>query len=199
MGKESAKRQNDIGNRLIRRMSPDPDTTFRPLVEADFPAFTEWLNRPHLRRFYQKKPISLAEVTAKYGRSVRGETPTRCHLSLLDGRPFGYLQCYRIAAYPDWARLIGENDGIGVDLLIFEPELIGKGLGRAMLSGYLRNVAFPLFPEERRCFIGQEDENVAGWRTSESVGFRFVRDFVEDGAPSRLLMLERGEMAESRG
>lgn len=183
---------------------PEPMTlrdeiTFLPLVETDFPAFTEWLNRPHLRRFFQKKPISLAEVTAKYGPSVRGETPTWCQLALLDGRPFGYLQSYRIADYPKWADTIGENDGIGVDLLIFEPELIGKGLGRAMLGAYLRDVAFPLFPEEQRCFIGHENENVAGWRNSESLGFRFVRDFVEDGAPSRLLVLERGEMTESCG
>jgi hypothetical protein len=106
---------------------------FRSLSEIDFPAFTEWLNRPHLRRFFQKVPM------------------------------------------------------------------IGKGLGRAMLSRYLREIAFPLFPDEQRCFIGHEHENVAGWRNSESVGFRFVRDFVEGGAPSRLLVLERGEMAESRG
>ncbi len=196
---KSAKRQNDLGNRLIRLMSDNPEITFRPLVEADFPAFTDWLNRPHLRRYFQKKPISLSEVISKYGSRVRGETPTRCHLALLDGRPFGYLQCYRIAAYPDWAALIGEADGIGVDLLIFEPDLILKGLGRAMLSAYLRDIAFLLFPDEQRCFIGQENENVAGWRTSESVGFHYVRDFVEDGAPSRLLVLERGEMAESRG
>ncbi len=196
---EVAKRQNDLGNWLIRLMSDHPEITFRPLAEADFPALTEWLNRPHLRRYFQKKPISLAEVTAKYGPSVRGGTPTRCHLALLDGRPFGYLQCYRIAAYPEWAALIGESDGIGVDLLIFESDLIGKGHGRAMLNAYLRRVAFPLFPEQLRCFIGQENENVVGWRTSESVGFRYVRDFVEDGAPSRLLALERGEMAESCG
>jgi aminoglycoside 6'-N-acetyltransferase len=180
-------------------MSQHPDITFRPLEEADFPEFAGWLNRPHLRRFFQKKPISLEEVAAKYGPSVRGEKPTHCHLALLGERPFGYLQCYRIAAYPNSAATIGETNGIGVDLLIFEPELIGKGLGRAMLGAYLRDVAFPLFPDERRCFIGHDHENVAGWRNSESVGFRHVRDFVEDDAPSRLLVLERGEMAESCG
>ncbi|HTT99769.1 MAG TPA: GNAT family N-acetyltransferase [Rhizomicrobium sp.] len=180
-------------------MTQRHEITFRPLVETDFKAFTEWLNRPHLRRFFQKKPTTETAVAAYYGPSVRGETPTHCHLALLDGQPFGYLQCYRIAAYPAWAATIGETDGIGVDLLIFEPDMIGKGLGSAMLTRYLRDVAFALFPDERRCFIGHEHENVAGWRNSESVGFRFVRDFVEDGAPSRLLMLERGEMAESRG
>jgi hypothetical protein len=172
--------------------------TFRPLAEADLAEFHGWLNRPHLRRFFQRTDISAQEVEDKYGPRIRGERPTFCHLALLDGRPFGYLQCYRIADHRAWAETIGERGGIGTDLAIFEPALIGKGLGRAMLGHYLRDVAFPLFPGENRCFVAHELANVPGWRNSLSVGFTPVRDMVEDGWPSRLFVLDRAEIADFR-
>jgi aminoglycoside 6'-N-acetyltransferase len=67
--------------------------SYRALAEADLPLMADWLNRPHLRRFFQTTPISLAEVEAKYGPRIRGEVPTCCSIALLDGAPFGYLQC----------------------------------------------------------------------------------------------------------
>lgn len=167
---------------------------FRPLAEADLADLHAWLNRPHLRRFFQREPISAAEVAEKYRPCIRGEEPTFCHLALLDGQPFGYLQCYRIADHPAWAATIGESDGIGTDLAIFEPEMIGRGLGRAMLGGYLRDVAFALFVAETRCWIAHEIANTAGWRNSLSIGFRPVRDMVEDGLPSRLFVLNRVDL-----
>lgn len=175
------------------------DMTFRRLTEDDFPDLRQWLNRPHLRRFFQKQPISLAQIEAKYGPRVRGEEPTHCHLAWLAHSPFGYLQCYRIADYPDWAALIGERDGIGVDLAILEPDLVGQGLGHAMLAGYLGEIAFPLFANESKCFIAHERENHAGIANSRSVGFRFSRSFVEDGNATELLVLERDEPAVWRG
>jgi aminoglycoside 6'-N-acetyltransferase len=172
---------------------------FRPLAESDFPALADWLNRPHLRRFFQKEPISAAQIAAKYGPRARGEQPTKAHLALLDGQPFGYLQCYRIADHPEWAQIIGQSEGIGVDLAIFEPALVGKGLGRAMLRGYLAEIAFPLYPAESKCFIGHDHENAAGLANSRAVGFRRVRDFVEDGRRSTLLVFERAQLAAWRG
>jgi len=169
-----------------------PQIAFRALAETDYPGLHVWLNRPHLRNFFQKKPISRAEIAAKYAPRIRGEEPTHCHLALLDGRVFGYLQCYRISDHPAWAALIGVTAGIGVDLAILDPGLIGMGFGKRMLARYLRDVAFPLFPDEHDCFIAHELANVAGWRNSESIGFRALRDFVEDGARTRLFVLSRG-------
>jgi len=81
--------------------------TFRPLAETDLPLMADWLNRPHLRAFYQREPISLPAVAAKYGPRIRGEVPTQSWLAVLDRTPFGYLQCYRVADWPDWQATIG--------------------------------------------------------------------------------------------
>jgi aminoglycoside 6'-N-acetyltransferase len=168
-----------------------PPIAFRALAATDLPDLYLWLNRPHLRAFFQKKPLSEAGIAEKFGPRLRGEDPVEIHLALLDGGVFGYLQSYRVADHPAWAALIGEQEGIGIDLAILDPGLIGKGLGKAMLATYLREIAFPSFPNERFCFIAHEIANEAGWRTSMSVGFRAVRDFVEEGNPTRLFVLSR--------
>lgn len=153
---------------------------YQPLTEADLPLMADWLNRPHLRAFYQREPISPAAVAAKYGPRIRHEVPTHSWLAVLGGSPFGYLQCYRVADWADWQATIGVDHGVSIDLFIGEPNLIGQGLGRRMLSGYIQKVALPQHPEERLCWIGHELENVAARKCSMAAGFVPVREYVED-------------------
>jgi aminoglycoside 6'-N-acetyltransferase len=164
---------------------------FRALAKADLAMLHRWLNRPHLRPFFQRSPINLDEVLAKYGPRVRREVPTLSHLAFLNGRPFGYLQCYRIADWPDYAREINVGNAIGVDYFIAVPKLIGRGLGHAMIAAYLRDVAFPAFPHAARCVVCYDEANVASGRALEGAGFRHVRDLMEGGLPSRMMALER--------
>lgn len=175
------------------------EITFRPLAEADFDDLHVWLNRPHLTRFFQKRPISRSQIGEKYLPRVRGDDPTHSHLALEDGTPFGYLQCYRIADYPDWAAVIDSHDGIGIDLAIFDPAYLRLGMGRAMLFLYMREIAFPLFPDETKCFIAHEIENEAAIACSQAIGFKLVRTFEEDGIPSALFIQERDKSADSLG
>lgn len=162
---------------------------FTDLSEADFPRLHDWLNRPHLRRFFQKTPISLQEVRARYDPRLSGDAHTHCHLAWLQA-PFGYLQCYRIADYPDWAAIIGESAGIGVDLYIAEPVLIGRGLGKVMLAAYLTEVAFPVFPGETTAWIAHDTANAAAKACSRAVGFTPAGRFIENGRPTDLLRLD---------
>jgi aminoglycoside 6'-N-acetyltransferase len=165
--------------------------TFRPLRESDFELLTRWLAAPHVRRFFQKMPATPGEVAAKYGPRVRAEVPALSHLALSDGAPFGYLQCYRNADWPDWAANIQVDDGISIDLFIGEPGFLHRGLGRAMLADYLRDVAFPAFPAEGRAYIAHEPANTAAVACSRAVGFKPLRGFVEDATAMTLFALER--------
>ena len=167
------------------------DITYRPLADADLPLMTEWLNRPHLRRFYQHEPTTLAEVTAKYGPRIRHEEPVHSWLALLDGAPFGYLQCYRNVDEPEWQATIGADHGLSIDLFIGEPDLIGRGVGRRMLGGYVDQVAFALYPDEQLCWICHEVVNLPALGCSKAAGFAPVRALEEDGKPSLLLVRQR--------
>ncbi|HKX10092.1 MAG TPA: hypothetical protein VJN67_17970 [Stellaceae bacterium] len=47
-----------------------------------------WLAEPHVRRFYQKTPVTLHEIAREYGPAIRGAEPTLCHVAPCDGAPF---------------------------------------------------------------------------------------------------------------
>jgi aminoglycoside 6'-N-acetyltransferase len=175
---------------------PEPPAdyiTFRAVAESDFPLLTGWLAEPHVRRFYQKVPVSLDEVAHEYGPAARREEPTLCHLTMAGGAPFAYLQCYRNADYPEWVAIIGESDGISVDLFVGDPAYLHRGFGRRVLGAYLRQVAFPHFPGEQRAFIAHEPINTAALRCSRAVGFRPLRRFLENRLPMELLAIERSQ------
>ena len=173
-------------------MSPQTqELTFRDLEERDLIRLTAWLNRPHLRRFYQFEPTTPEAVAAKYGSYIRGDAPTHGTLALLGGAPVGYLQCYRIADWPDWQAVVETPEGISIDLFIADPDLIGRGVGRRMLARYVEAIAFPFYPDERLCWIGHQLENVAARACSEACGFVAVREYIEDGKPYVLLVRGR--------
>jgi aminoglycoside 6'-N-acetyltransferase len=176
---------------MIVNQMPREEITFRPVEEADFSKLTAWLAEPHVRQFYQKTPITLAEVAAEYGPAVRGEEPSICHLAFRGGAPFAYLQCYRNADYPEWAQMIQADDGVSVDLYIGDPAFLDRGFGRAALSAYLPKIAFPSYAHEKRAYIAHELTNEAALQCSKAVGFRPLRTFLENGVETMLLVSER--------
>ena len=167
--------------------------TFRPMAAADFPVMAKWLAQPHVRAFYQREPISLAEVCDRYGPRLAEAWPTRCHIAESRGRPFAYLQCYRNSDWPDWAAEIEVVEGLSIDLYIGEPAFVGRGYGQAMLRAYVRDVAFPRWPDAERCYIAHAAQNVRALACSRAVGFRDIRLFDEDAVTMRLLALERDQ------
>jgi RimJ/RimL family protein N-acetyltransferase len=174
-------------------VSADPSAglTFRPMAAADFPMMTRWLATPHVKAFYQPAPITLDEVTERYSPRIDEAWPTRCHIALSHGRPFGYLQCYRNVDWPEWADEIGVAEGLSIDLHIGDPAFVGRGFGQAMLSAYVRDVAFARWPDERRCYIAHAVANSRALACSQAIGFRDIGRFAENGVPMRLLVIER--------
>ena len=164
---------------------------FRPLQVADLPLLTAWLAEPHVRRFYQKQPATLRDVALEYGPTIRAEEPSLSHLAILNGAPFAYLQCYRMGHYPDWGAFSDAADGVSVFFFIGDPAFLRRGRGRLALGGYLRQVAFPSYPEETRAYIGHELINTAALKCSQAVGFRPLRRFLEHGLEMMLLALDR--------
>lgn len=163
--------------------------TFRPLESGDMPLLHRWLNMPHMRQFYQKAEVSLGDVERKYLSRTLPDSPTRCHIAEVDGTPLGKIQCYRNRDYPDYASEIDVLDGTSIDLFIGEPSMIGRRLCAPMLRGYLPIVA-SLFPDESRIYICHDRRNVPAIACSKSVGFRYLRDVIEDGSPSVLLSID---------
>jgi RimJ/RimL family protein N-acetyltransferase len=171
------------------------ELSFEQLKEQDLPLIYSWLREPHVREFYHRKGVSSWEETRDHYRErLAIDWPTKCFLSCV-GRPIGYIQTYRVADYPDYAATIDEVEGISVDLFIGDADHLGIGWGRLILVKFLNEVAFPMFPGENVCWIYHEKLNQRALRASQAAGFRYVRDFIEDGSRKELLRLTKEECA----
>jgi aminoglycoside 6'-N-acetyltransferase len=164
---------------------------FRRLTRDDFPLLLDWLGRDHVRRWWYDEPSTLAGMEQEYGPCVDGREPTDAHLILLDGRPIGFVQSYRAADYTESWPVDAPAGAVGVDLLIGEPELTGRGLGPEILRLY----ATRLFesPDVTQVIAGVELENERSLRAFEKAGFVAGRTVqVGDArAPERLMTLRR--------
>jgi len=169
--------------------------SFERLKEGDLPRVYSWLQAPHIREFYHRKPLPPWEQMRRhYFQRLHPDWPTKCFLSCV-GKPIGYIQTYRVADYPEYAAMIGEAEGISVDLFIGEPTYLGSGWGRLILVKFLVEVAFPLFPQEDVCWIYHERLNQRAVRASRAAGFQYVRNFLEDGELKELLSLRKEDAA----
>jgi RimJ/RimL family protein N-acetyltransferase len=165
---------------------------FRPLGRDDLGLMHEWLQRPHVRRWWDEHE-TYEEVAAHFLPSIEGRRPVDLYLILLDGRPGGFIQRYLVSDHPDTAALVGVGSGVaGVDLFVADEELTGKGLGTRVLQAFVRDVVFAS-PEVTACIADPDVRNTASIRAFEKAGFRRVGEFLDpsDGQMHALVRLER--------
>jgi aminoglycoside 6'-N-acetyltransferase len=157
---------------------------FRPLTLDHLPQVEEWLRSEHVARWWSE-PIE--KELAEYRDAIEGREPTDHYLIVVDGRPIGMIQTYLVSDYPEWDVVVQVGEGVaGVDLLIGEEELIGRGLGPQILGRFVRDVV-----TAPAVVASVEVANRRSWRAFEKAGFRHVRDVEEDGRPHRLMRLDR--------
>jgi aminoglycoside 6'-N-acetyltransferase len=165
---------------------------FRRLAAADLPLLHEWLQREHVRRWWKDRE-TYEEVVEHYLPSVEGRDPTDLYLIVVDERPIGFIQTYKVADYPEYRDLVQVEDGVaGVDLFVADPDLVGRGLGTDVLRHFVDDLVFAN-ESVHACIADPDVDNVASLRAFEKAGFRRVREFVdpEDGRPHALVRRER--------
>jgi len=157
---------------------------FRPLTEDDLPQIEKWLRREHVARWWRD---DVDESLSEYRAALEGRDPTDHFVVVADGRDVGMIQTYLVSDNPEWDAIVQVGEGVaGVDILIGEEELIGRGLGPQILSSFVRDVV-----EARSVVATVEEGNRRSWRAFEKAGFRHVRDVEEDGLPHRLMRFDR--------
>jgi aminoglycoside 6'-N-acetyltransferase len=161
---------------------------FQPLRKDDLTLVRAWLQREHVRRWWRD---SLDESIAEYEQAIDGLDPSDHYLIVLDGRPVGMIETYFVSDHPEWEEIVQVGEGVaGVDLLIGEEELTGRGLGPRVLDAFARVAVFA--DEGTHAVVAAVDEeNSRSLRAFEKAGFRHVRDVEEEGRPHRLMRLDR--------
>ena len=165
--------------------SPDGprDLTFRPLTHDDLPLLAGWIAADHVARWWGE-PADLAAVEAKYGPRVGGQGAAVELIIELDGRPIGLIQQYRMTDHPAWDAAIRIPRAAGIDYLIGEADLVGLGLGPAVIGAFVPTV-FDAYPDLDVVVAAPQQANVASWRALEKAGFTRVRSgWLESDDPS---------------
>lgn len=170
---------------------------FRRLEREDIPLVHRWLHRPHVARWWYEDLGTLEEVSARYGAYIDGTDPVEPYVVLLDGRPIGHVQLYRVADDEEYARLVGDAEGlVGVDIFIAEQDLLYRGLGPRVLRRFLAEHAFS-DGSVRACLIDPEPENAAAIRAYEKVGFRHAKTVQTSGGPAYFMLLSQKDFLAS--
>jgi len=150
---------------------------FRSMTHADLPDVVRWQQAPHAARWFRGLDRGLdlghdiERAQERYGRRIDGIEPTRMWVVEIDGRSVGYVQDYLIGDHPEYAILTAEPDAIGVDYVIGESSLVGRGIGTRVLRTFLRDVVRPHCPDATKYVACPDHRNVASLRVLEKLGF----------------------------
>jgi aminoglycoside 6'-N-acetyltransferase len=146
---------------------------FRPLTRDDFPVLAGWLEEPLVARWWNHE-TSAEALERDFGAAIDGREPTEMLVAMLDGRPFGLLQRYPIAAYPEYVEelsgLVAVPPGaISIDYLVGEPDLRARGVGTAMIAAAVAHVPADVI-------VPVAAGNRRSWRALEKAGFERVAE-----------------------
>jgi aminoglycoside 6'-N-acetyltransferase len=162
---------------------------FRPLGEEDLPLLHAWLQREHVRRWWDKHQ-SYEEVVSHYLPAISGTDPTDLYVIELGGEPAGFIQTYLVSDYPEYAALVDAGEHVaGVDLFLANADQTGRGLGSRALDAFVNDVVFAR-PAIRACIADPALGNAASIGAFENAGFTRVREVRDptDEHPRHMLM-----------
>jgi aminoglycoside 6'-N-acetyltransferase len=148
--------------------------TFRPLTRTDFALLGRWLAQPHVARRWNHEHSPQA-MEADFGAVIDRLDPADVFIVSLEAQPIGLLQRYTFADNPGYvADLAGLIDApaaaLSIDYLIGEPELLGRGIGSAMIRAAV-DAIWRDHPAAPSIIVPVSTANVASWRALERAGF----------------------------
>jgi aminoglycoside 6'-N-acetyltransferase len=151
-------------------------------LQSDLPLLERWLRSPHVVRWWGTPDLHLTEL-AQRSRDTHA-------VITAGGRPVGYL-CWQRPS-PSELEAAGltdlPEDLVDIDILIGEPELLGRGVGPRALVLLLaklhgEGVGF--------AGLGTSTSNRVAIRAFEKAGFRLFRDFEDpESGPCKYMVAQ---------
>lgn len=170
-----------------------PNVGFRPLRRDDLKLVHEWLQRPHVARWWNDGERTFDEVAGHCLPAIEGAESTDHYVIELDRLPVGFIETYLVVDYPEWEAIVQVGEGVaGVDLFIAESDLTGKGLGTEVLRRFVDEVVFAV-PRTTACVADVDVDNAASLRAFSKAGFRAVGEIVDppSGRPHTVMRKDR--------
>lgn len=157
----------------------DSPIALHPLRRNEFELLRRWLAEPLVAEWWAHD-TSPAAVEREYGPAVDGREPTSVLVAELEGRPFGLVQYYTLAAYPDYLAELSTvcevpPGAVGIDYLIGRADHRGQGLGARMIATSLERI-WTERPEATAVIVAVHVGNRASWRALERTGFKRIAE-----------------------
>lgn len=144
----------------------------RLLKDDDLSLVQDWLNREHVKRWYEIPHLGVSiEDWIHELKERNGEFKWLTHLIVLwQGRPIGFCQYYKCEDSKEEEFTAMPIEGsYGIDYLIGEEAYLGKGLGTKMIASLVDRLFS--YPDAQRITADIDRENKASERTLLSCGF----------------------------
>lgn len=163
---------------------------FHILKEQELPLLTEWLNKPHLQKWWRAEKVNLNKVREKYLPRIFEEDTAKPFLAFLNEKPIGYIQYYFASkGDPNWWPDNPGNGVIGIDQFIADSDNLDLGFGTTMILQFLRFLKKTIDITEIR--VDPAPNNLRAIRCYEKVGF-VKKEFIKtpDG-PALMMILDK--------
>lgn len=111
--------------------------TLRLMTERDLPMLHDWLNRPHIVKWWggEEEHPTLDEVLAHYRPRVLAEEAVTPYIAMLGDEPIGYAQSYVALNSGDGWWEDETDPGVrGIDQSLANPMQLNKGFGTRLVS-----------------------------------------------------------------
>ncbi|MBB3412240.1 aminoglycoside 6'-N-acetyltransferase [Rhizobium sp. BK316] len=161
------------------------DYVFRLVTVADLPLLAEWLEQPHVRRWWGEPEKALVSIE-EHLRDLTVEL----YIVTLDDRDFAFIQVADLDDEDD-AALNGQPEGTcGIDQFIGIETLLGKGHGPAFMANFCR----ALFDRgKNRVLVDPHPDNIVAIRAYTKAGFQRLGETTTNYGRALLMALDRQE------
>ena len=154
-----------------------PAVSLRPMTRADLPLLGRWLADPVVARWWVHE-WSPEALERDFGPSLDGRDPTELLLACTGTGPYGLVQRYAIASYPEYVAELAPvvpvpAGALSLDYLVGEPDRRGRGFGAAMVDAAVSS-GWQVHPGAAHVLVPVALGNTASWRCLERAGFRRV-------------------------
>ena len=154
---------------------------FRRLSTADLALVGRWLAAPHVRAWWGEPEQQFALVGGDLAHRALEQ-----YIVAVAGRPFAYLQCYAVAAWPQSGLPPQPPGTCGIDQFIGEPDMIGRGHGSQLIRSFVDRLLARGCP---RVLTDPDPANARAIRAYQKAGFCVEREV--DTAEGRALLMIR--------